>query len=69
MTHLPKKFLEYEDRHLEHPAGRTAMTAAYLLAYWADKGAIPRYDGVIDGLRATFAELSAEGVPVVTPGA
>ena len=38
-------------KHLEHQVGRVNLTAAYLLEYWANKGAIPRYEGVIDGLR------------------
>lgn len=39
-------------KHLEHPARRVNLTAAYLLEYWTKKGAIPRYNGVIDGLRS-----------------
>jgi len=44
-------------KKLEHPAGRVNLTAAYLLEYWAKKEAIPRYDGVIDGLRAGASEI------------
>lgn len=44
-------------KYLEHPAGRVSLTAAYLLEYWAKNGAIPSYDGVIDGLRAGAAEI------------
>jgi len=44
-------------KKLEHPAGRVNLTAAYLLEYWVKKEAIPRYDGVIDGLRAGASEI------------
>lgn len=51
-------------KHLEHPMGRVNLTAAYLLEYWAKKGAIPKYDGVIDGLRACADEISKVAKPV-----
>lgn len=51
-------------KHIEHPAGRVNLTAAYLLEYWAKKGAIPRYDGVIDGLRAGADEIFKAAKPV-----
>jgi hypothetical protein len=40
----------------EIPAGRLNVTAAYLFEYWADKGVIPRYEAVIDGLRNVASE-------------
>ena len=49
---------------LEHPVGRVNLTAAYLLEYWAEKGAIPRYDGVIEGLRTGAAEIFKAAKPV-----
>ena len=51
-------------KHMEHPAGRVNLTAAYLLEYWASKGTIPRYDGVIDGLLAGAAEIFKVAKPV-----
>ena len=51
-------------KHTEHPAGRVNLTAAYLLEYWASKGTIPRYDGVIDGLLAGSAEIFKVAKPV-----
>lgn len=51
-------------KHLEHPAGRVSLTAAYLLEYWAKKGAIPRYGGVIDGLRTGADEIFKASKPV-----
>ena len=33
------------------------MTASALLEYWASKGAIPRYDGVIEGLQEGASEI------------
>ena len=51
-------------KHLEHPVGRVNLTAAYLLEYWANKGAIPRYDGVIDGLRYGADEIFNAAKPV-----
>lgn len=50
-------------KHMQHPIGRTNLTAAYLLEYWASKGAIPRYDGVIDGLKEGAAEISTVAKP------
>jgi predicted ArsR family transcriptional regulator len=44
------------DRKLEPTDARLELTAAYLLEYWADKGVIPRYDGVINGLRDVAAD-------------
>lgn len=51
-------------KHLEHPVGRVNSTAAHLLEYWANKGAIPRYDGVIDGLRYGADEIFNAAKPV-----
>lgn len=51
-------------KHLEHPIGRANLTAAYLLEYWAKKGAIQRYDGVIDGLREGATEIFKVAKPV-----
>lgn len=51
-------------KNLQHPIGRANLTAAYLLEYWAKKGAIPRYDGVIDGLRDGATEISKVAKPV-----
>ena len=51
-------------KHTEHPAGRVNLTAAYLLEYWSGKGAIPRYDGVIDGLRDGAAEIFKAATPL-----
>jgi len=53
---FPKRF--------EHPAGRVNLTAAYLLEYWSKKGAIPRYDGVIGGLRAGADDIFKAAKPV-----
>ena len=53
-------------KHLEHPAGRVNFTAAYLLEYWSKKGAIPRYDGIIDGLRSGADEIFKAANPVRT---
>ena len=55
-------------KHMEHPAGRVNLTAAYLLEYWASKGTIPRYDGVIDGLLAGAAEIFKVAKPVRSNG-
>ena len=51
-------------KHLEHQVGRVNLTAAYLLEYWANKGAIPRYEGVIDGLRYGADEIFNAAKPV-----
>ena len=51
-------------KHMEHPAGRANLTAAYLLEYWASKGILPRYDGVIDGLLDGAAEIFKVAKPV-----
>lgn len=51
-------------KHMEHPVGRVNLTAAYLLEYWASKGAIPRYDGVIDGLREGAEKIFKAAKPV-----
>ena len=51
-------------KHLEHPVGRVNLTAAYLLEYWANKGAIPRYEAVIDGLRHCADEIFNAAKPV-----
>ena len=69
LTCLSEKAEEYDltfefPKHIEHPAGRTNLTAAYLLEYWAKKGIIPRYDGVIDGLRDGAAEIFEAAKPV-----
>lgn len=53
-------------KHLEHHIGRVNLTAADLLEYWANKGAIPRYDGVIDGLRSGADEIFKAANPVRT---
>lgn len=53
-------------KHLEHPAGRVNLTAAHLLEYWSKKGAIPRYDGIIDGLRSGADEIFKAANPVRT---
>jgi hypothetical protein len=42
---------------LEHPAGRTMLTAAYLLKFWAQCGMIPYYSGLIEQLVADRAAL------------
>ena len=55
-------------KHTEHTAGRVNLTAACLLEYWANKGAIPRYDGVIDGLREGAAEIFNAAKPVRSNG-
>ena len=55
-------------KHMEHPAGRVNLTAAYLLEYWSGKGAIPRYDGVIDGLRDGSAEIFKAATPFPSNG-
>ena len=51
-------------KHLEHPVGRVNLTAADLLEYWANKGVIPSYDAVIDGLRDGAAEIFKAAKPV-----
>ena len=51
-------------KHLQHPSGRTSLTAAYLLEYWATKGAIPCYQGVIDELRKEAEEIFRVAKPV-----
>lgn len=51
-------------KHLQHPSGRTILTAAYLLEYWATKGAIPCYQGVIDELRKGAEEVFMTAKPM-----
>lgn len=51
-------------KHLEHPAGRAMLTAAYLLEHWANTGAIPRYDGVIDALRDGAGDIFKAAKPI-----
>ena len=51
-------------KNLTHPIVHTNMIAAYLLEYWATKGVIPHYTGVIDGLREGADEIFKIAIPV-----
>ena len=44
-------------KNLQHPTIQTCMTAAYLLEYWARKGVIPQYSGLIKELHKAAEEL------------
>jgi hypothetical protein len=44
-------------KNLQHPTIQTCMTAAYLLEYWARKGVIPQYAGLIQELHKAAGEL------------
>jgi hypothetical protein len=47
-------------KELENPIARSNLTAAYLLKYWADKGMIPNYEGLIEELRLNASKLESE---------
>lgn len=60
----PEKIMKNENKlyyvyptHLENIMGRNNLTAAYLLEYWANKGAIPHYGAVVENLRTHASEI------------
>lgn len=52
-------------KHLEHPIKRTLLTSAYLFEYWAKKGVIPSYSGMIDELRLAASEIEGSSEPIL----